>query len=94
MDSCSQYESIQIILKVKNRSFRSLITYILIPKFMERAGKTGEEEGPPKLSVKMPWYGTPIELPTEENKEEAELAFKGKHYKTETEKIARRRIKV
>lgn len=62
-------------------------------EFMESARKIWEEEGLPDLSPKIPWYGYSLGYWTEENKEEAELALKGEHYKT-GEKLARERKKI
>ena len=62
-------------------------------EFMENARKIWEEEGLPELSAKTPWYGYSLGYWTEENKEEAELALKGEHYKT-GEKLARERKKI
>ncbi|MDZ4245958.1 MAG: UbiD family decarboxylase [Dehalococcoidia bacterium] len=64
-----------------------------LPKkeFMEAAKKIWEEEGLPKLRIKVPWHGYDLGHWTEENAEEALLALKGEHYKT-GEKLAKRRI--
>jgi UbiD family decarboxylase len=57
---------------------------ISLPKkeYMERAKQIWEEEGLPRLTPKMPWYGENLGYWTEENMEEAELALKGEHFKT------------
>ena len=59
---------------------------------MERSRQIWEEEGLPKLTPKVPWYGYPLGYWTKEHEEEAELALKGEHYKT-GEKLAKKRIK-
>lgn len=57
---------------------------VSLPKkeFMEKAKKLWEEEGLPKLTPRVPWYGYPLGYWTKEFEEEAELALKGEHYKT------------
>lgn len=65
-----------------------------LPKkeFMEKARQIWEEEGLPKLSPKVPWYGYFLGYWPEEFEEEARLALRGEHYVT-GEKLAKRRIK-
>ncbi|MBI4333078.1 MAG: UbiD family decarboxylase [Chloroflexi bacterium] len=58
---------------------------------MERARRIWEDEGLPKLTPKVPWYGYPLGHWTEENEEEARLAMTGEHYIT-GEKLAKKRI--
>lgn len=62
-------------------------------EFMERARTIWEEEGLPPLTPKVPWYGYALGHWTAEDREEAELALKGEHYKT-GEKFALRRKKI
>ncbi len=68
---------------------------VSLPKreLMERARQIWEEEGLPKLSPKVPWYGYSLGHWSKENEEEAELALKGEHYQT-GEKLARNRITI
>lgn len=65
---------------------------ISLPKkeFMEEARKFWEEEGLPKLSPKVPWFGYNLGHWTKENEEEADLALKGEYFKT-GEKLAKSR---
>ncbi len=64
-----------------------------LPKkeFMENARKIWEEEGLPKLTPKVPWFGYNLGFWSPEYDEEAQLALKGEHYQT-GEKLAKRRI--
>ena len=67
---------------------------VSLPKreFMERAKEIWEREGLPPLTPKKPWHGYELGSWTDEDREEAELALKGDHFKT-GEKIAKNRIK-
>ncbi len=66
-----------------------------LPKkeFMERARQIWEEEGLPKLTPRVPWYGQSLGYWTKEEEEEAELAVRGEHYKT-GEKLGNQRVKL
>ena len=59
---------------------------------MERAREIWEEQGLPPLTPKKPWFGYELGYWTDEDREEAELALKGEHFKT-GEKISKSRIK-
>ena len=59
--------------------------------FMENALELWEEEGLPKLKLKMPWYGYDLGYWDPEFAEEAELALKGEHYQTGEKLIGRRK---
>lgn len=61
-------------------------------EFMERALKIWEAEGLPPLTPKRPWHGYELGFWTDEDREEAEMALRGEHFKT-GEKIAKNRIK-
>jgi 3-polyprenyl-4-hydroxybenzoate decarboxylase len=61
-------------------------------EFMERAREIWEAEGLPPLTPKKPWHGYELGFWTDEDREEAEIALKGEHFKT-GEKIAKSRIK-
>jgi len=61
--------------------------------FMENARKIWEELGLPALSPRTPWFGYELGQWTEENRQEAELALKGEHYKT-GEKLEKQRKKL
>lgn len=65
-----------------------------LPKkeFMERARQIWDEEGLPKLTPRVPWFGYSLGFWTEENEEEALLAVKGEHYLT-GQKLAETRTK-
>ncbi len=67
---------------------------VSLPKkeFMERARQIWEELGLPRLQPRVPWYGYPLGLWTEEDDREASLALKGDHYQT-GEKVAAERVK-
>ncbi len=60
-------------------------------EFMEKARQIWEQEGLPKLSPKVPWFGYPLGLWSEENEEEAQMATRGEYYKI-GEKLASRRV--
>jgi UbiD family decarboxylase len=60
--------------------------------FMERARAIWEELGLPPLKPKVPWCGYELGHWTEEEREEAELALRGEHYRT-GEKLGKQRIK-
>jgi UbiD family decarboxylase len=61
-------------------------------EFMERAREIWEAEGLPPLTPKKPWHGYELGFWTDEDREEAEIALRGEHFKT-GEKIAGNRIK-
>ncbi len=63
-----------------------------IRKYMEKAKANWEKMGLPPLSPKEPWCGYELGFWTDEEKEEAELALRGEHYKT-GKKVAAQRIK-
>lgn len=67
---------------------------VSLPKkeFMERAKGIWEEEGLPKLSPKVPWYGYSLGYWGAENEEEAELAVAGEYSQT-GEKFAKKRVR-
>ncbi len=66
---------------------------VSLPKkeFMDHARKIWEEEGLPKLTPKVPWFGYDLGFWSPEYDEEAQLALKGEYFKT-GEKLAKRRI--
>ncbi|OGO22468.1 MAG: hypothetical protein A2144_11325 [Chloroflexi bacterium RBG_16_50_9] len=68
---------------------------VSMPKkeFMDRAKQIWEEEGLPRLKPVKPWYGYSLGYWTREFEEEAELAVKGRHFKT-GEKLAGQRVKL
>ncbi len=57
---------------------------VSLPKkqFMERAVQIWEEEGLPRLKLKVPWFGYSLGYWSERNEEEAQLAVQGRHYET------------
>lgn len=66
-----------------------------LPKreFMEQAIKTWEEEGLPRLKLKMPWHGYHLGRWTEDDEENASLTIRGEHFKI-GEKMIRGRVKI
>jgi 4-hydroxy-3-polyprenylbenzoate decarboxylase len=68
---------------------------VSLPKeeFMEKALEIWEQEGFPKLKLKVPWYGYSLGFWPDEYEEQARLALEGEHYKV-GEILAARRSKV
>lgn len=62
-------------------------------EYMEKARKIWEEEGLARLTPKVPWYGYELGRWTERNKQEAEMALNGEHYRI-GEIMAKERQKV
>jgi len=59
-------------------------------EFMENALEIWQELGLPELKPKRPWHGYELGGWTDENREDAERALRGEHYKTGEERAARR----
>ena len=68
---------------------------VSLPKkeYMDKARQIWEEEGLPRLSPKVPWFGYSLGFWEKEHEEEVNLALKGEYYQ-KGEKFAQRRVKI